>query len=122
MGHFNITPPVEVAIPSDMSIQVTEVQGADDQPIVLATNYLKFIFFDRERNMVECVHDPTGQTSVNTEYDQDTGILRLLVPTRGMITGQLSCKVFTRTADPAFADGHWDVCTPMERINIKLVD
>lgn len=112
---------VEVAIPSDIAITVTEIRNTEGDTIPISNNYFKFVFIDRVGNEVCCVHDPTGEHSINTAYNADTGALRLLVPTRRFVKGQLSCKVFTRTADSDFCDGYWDVCTKTEKINIKLV-
>lgn len=111
-----------VAIPSDIAIIVTSVIDVNGNEVPLDRNYLKFVFKDSDGTEVVCLHDPNGQHSENTAYYPEEGILRLLIPTRDYIVGNMYCKCYTRKADEDFDDGIWDICTKTERINIKLVE
>lgn len=113
---------VEVAIPGDIAITVTEIHDMVGEPVPIGSNWFKFEFTDRRGAKAVCVHDPSGRRSLNTRYNAETDELRLLITTRCFVKGPLWCKTFTRTADSDFDDGFWDVCTRNEKINLKLTE
>ncbi len=112
----------EVAIPGDIAITVTEIRDIRGDVVPMDDNWFKFEFTDRRGTKAVCIHDPSGRHNRNTKYNAETGELRLLIPTRCFVKGQLWCKTFTRTADSDFDDGYWDICTRNERINLKLTE
>ena len=113
---------VEVAIPGDIAITVTEIRDTEGNTVPMGDHWLKFVFTDRRGTRHVCIHDPNGRESENAVYSSDNGTLRLLIPTRRFVKGQLYCKCFSRIADTDFDDGYWDVCTRNEKINLKLTE
>lgn len=113
---------VEVAIPGDIAITVTDLHDIEGNPITMRDIFLKFVFSDRRGTKIVCIHDPSGRESKNAVYSSDTDTLRLLIPTRCFVRGQVYCKVFSRIFDSDFDDGYWDVCTRNEKINLKLTE
>lgn len=117
---WNLEDAVVVQSPSDIKIQITEIRDANDNVVDMQAVYIMFLFTDARNNEYRAVYDPTGEHTVNTKYDAELGVLKIMIQNYGCMRGSLQVKVGTKTVDTDFTDGMWDWWNKKENAKITI--